>query len=730
MAESEYILLKRFSTSGDAEAFAQIIQQHAPMVYGVCLRILANREIAADVVQDTFFQLVRDAAEITDSIPNWLHKVATHRAIDIVRSDSQRKQREMKYASNPGNIDSEDNKAAWREISVCIDEELENLDEQTKEILILRFFQGQTMTDIAENIGVSQPTVSRWIEAGIELLRQKLKSRGVIVPAAVFITLLNENIVQAAPASIMKELGKIAIAGSRAATGAKISTGIAIKAKIFAVSTAAIFTIGSIILYINYALAAEREEIPPSQTATVTIPSVDELLDNYTKALDSIQSFIASTEYTTNRNNFLRGEYRTDGKGKASATSYRWGFVGMNEPNTPESKAVYIRYVANDDFMYHHASRLNITEYNGREFHGRLTYLTPDSGEEFQLTRDSHGTFNHDASLSYFLGYFDNRARLDTTLKNEAKHISVRPEPEIINGSVCFVVEAETKRGKITVWLDSEHGYHPARIKVKMGTGDNAGDPGSPRILTKEDEAEYTLDNVRFEKVEGLWVPMEADSIRHVIQGIVDSSEGDQTHFKFTKITLNPDHVALNSFGNPTKNPKLDPELVDGTIVYQTGYESATWKNGKVIDSYGHEIDLDNRGPKVVVGHALPDLSEFNVNLDPQAVQNRMLLICLWDRDQRPSRNAILSLNKQAEALLEKDLYMVFIHAGEVQERAFTSWLQRNEILPPVGVCNSGLPELENTWGVKSLPWLILTDKNHVVTNEGFSIDELNEKIN
>ena len=82
MAESEFILLRRFSKNGEAEAFAQIIKQHAPMVYGVCLRILANRERAADAVQDTFLQLVRDAANITSSLPNWLHRTATNRAID------------------------------------------------------------------------------------------------------------------------------------------------------------------------------------------------------------------------------------------------------------------------------------------------------------------------------------------------------------------------------------------------------------------------------------------------------------------------------------------------------------------------------------------------------------------------------------------------------------------------------------------------------------------------
>jgi internalin A len=253
MAESEFILLRRFSMNGDAEAFVHIIRQHAPMVYGACLRILGNSEIASDVVQDTFFQLVREAAEITGSLPNWLHKVATSRAIDFLRSESQRKKRELIYTINSKNVDSEDTKAAWQEISGYIDEELENLDELTREVIILHFFEGQTMTCIGEKFGISQQTVSRRIESGIVSLRQNLKSRGVIVPAAIMTALLTENIVKAAPAFIMKELGKIAIAGSKAAIGSKITSGIsagtAAKAKIIAFAAAGLIIIGSFCMY-------------------------------------------------------------------------------------------------------------------------------------------------------------------------------------------------------------------------------------------------------------------------------------------------------------------------------------------------------------------------------------------------------------------------------------------------------------------------------------------------
>jgi hypothetical protein len=37
--------------------------------------------------------------------------------------------------------------------------------------------------------------------------------------------------------------------------------------------------------------------------------------------------------------------------------------------------------------------------------------------------------------------------------------------------------------------------------------------------------------------------------------------------------------------------------------------------------------------------------------------------------------------------------------------------------------------ETRFAWGVRSLPWLILTDKEHVVRVEGFGLSELNGKL-
>ena len=55
MLENEVTLLRRFARTGDAEAFSEVVRRHAGLVYGACLRILADRDRAADAVQGTFY---------------------------------------------------------------------------------------------------------------------------------------------------------------------------------------------------------------------------------------------------------------------------------------------------------------------------------------------------------------------------------------------------------------------------------------------------------------------------------------------------------------------------------------------------------------------------------------------------------------------------------------------------------------------------------------------------
>jgi hypothetical protein len=147
-------------------------------------------------------------------------------------------------------------------MSIYVDEGMEELDDQTREILIQHFFQGRTATDIAGQMEISQPTVSRRIDSGVTQLRQGLKNRGILVAAGALGSLLVQNAAQAAPAAVLKELGKIAIIGTAATTStagtsaavpatAKVAAGVAtgVKAKIITATAIAAVGIGGVATY-------------------------------------------------------------------------------------------------------------------------------------------------------------------------------------------------------------------------------------------------------------------------------------------------------------------------------------------------------------------------------------------------------------------------------------------------------------------------------------------------
>jgi RNA polymerase sigma factor (sigma-70 family) len=221
MAQTEAVLLKRFTGSGDAEAFAEIIRRHAGLVYGAALRILADVDRASDVAQETFLQLTKDAGHVTGSLPGWLHRVATHKAIDLMRRDASRHHREREYAANE---QPPCEPVEWKEISPYVDVGLRELDPELRDVLILHFLQGRTTREIALLKGASQATISRRIGSGVEQLRVKLRRRGILLAVGALSVLLGDNGVQAAPLPLLTELGKMAIVGG---SGVSSATGVA-----------------------------------------------------------------------------------------------------------------------------------------------------------------------------------------------------------------------------------------------------------------------------------------------------------------------------------------------------------------------------------------------------------------------------------------------------------------------------------------------------------------------
>ena len=148
-----------------------------------------------------------------------------------------------------------------------------------------------------------------------------------------------------------------------------------------------------------------------------------------------------------------------------------------------------------------------------------------------------------------------------------------------------------------------------------------------------------------------------------------------------------------------------------------------------VINERPSSISYEPSRPPWLVDTPLPELKEIGMELSPAETDGKMLLVCFFDMEQRPSRHCLMQLAKQAGQLKSKGVTIIAVHASKMEQKALNQWAKQNNIPFPAGMARRDAEKTCFAWGIRSLPWLILTDRRHVIRATGFRVEELNEKI-
>lgn len=133
--------------------------------------------------------------------------------------------------------------------------------------------------------------------------------------------------------------------------------------------------------------------------------------------------------------------------------------------------------------------------------------------------------------------------------------------------------------------------------------------------------------------------------------------------------------------------------------------------------------------PASLVGKHLPELKDLQIELPPSDLDNKKVLVCFWDMNQRPSRNCLMELAGRAKELENKGVIIAAVQASKVDGKTLAGWKNEHDISLTIGMVLGDVEKTKSVWNVRSLPWLILTDKQHVVRAEGFALAELGEKL-
>jgi len=200
---TDWRLLHEYLDQGSQGAFARLIERHMKLVYWTCRREIADATLAEDATQAVFLLFAQKARALKPSvsISGWLFTTARFVARDVVKREAHRRRCEEEVARNMQ--ERTDHDAEWNRIEPMINEGLSALPSSDREALLLRYFDGLSVREMAGELGTTEVAARQRVSRAIERLRRYLDNKGVALSALLLGALLDRHSARAAPAYLV-----------------------------------------------------------------------------------------------------------------------------------------------------------------------------------------------------------------------------------------------------------------------------------------------------------------------------------------------------------------------------------------------------------------------------------------------------------------------------------------------------------------------------------------------
>ena len=157
-----------------AQELDRLVEQYQVAVLRTCYLYLHDQSQAEDAVQETFLKVYRNLGSFRGecSEKNWIMKIAMRVCYDMNRSGwarffNRRVTPEMlPEASVP-----------FEELDDALARAMMRLPVRLREVILLYYYQGLTVNEIAEVLGITQPSVSNRLKRGRDKLKTALEGR-------------------------------------------------------------------------------------------------------------------------------------------------------------------------------------------------------------------------------------------------------------------------------------------------------------------------------------------------------------------------------------------------------------------------------------------------------------------------------------------------------------------------------------------------------------------------
>ncbi len=181
MREEDIQLVAR-ARAGDERAFRALLEKYERAVFSICLRMVRNREEAADLAQDAFIKVFGslDRYNPAYAFSSWLFKITSNLCIDYLRKrridtlpmdqpiDGEKGEIQRQYAApDPTPDESLDR----REKMARLESAIAALPDHYRIMLVLRHQEDLSYEEIADHLSIPLGTVKARIHRAREMLK-------------------------------------------------------------------------------------------------------------------------------------------------------------------------------------------------------------------------------------------------------------------------------------------------------------------------------------------------------------------------------------------------------------------------------------------------------------------------------------------------------------------------------------------------------------------------------
>ncbi|HVX48904.1 MAG TPA: RNA polymerase sigma factor [Chitinophagaceae bacterium] len=166
--------------SGDLDKMALLFTRYHRALYGFLFHMTGRQEQSEDMVQDVFYRMLRSRHTFTGEgeFKTWMYHLARNIIKDYYRKNSRTGTHyEAEIFTEKLSVNAQAEEAMQKKMELKqLREAINNLDEQSREVLVLSRYQELKYNEIAQILGITEGAVKVRIHRAVNQLKSLYKS--------------------------------------------------------------------------------------------------------------------------------------------------------------------------------------------------------------------------------------------------------------------------------------------------------------------------------------------------------------------------------------------------------------------------------------------------------------------------------------------------------------------------------------------------------------------------